>query len=167
MSWSDARLVSWRSPSRWQHQDVIFLSDIPEELPWPFLGPRATGSWRRDRSIHGNPITIGGHGFTKGLGTQASSVISFHVPEGMTAFVSDVGDDDEVPTERRGPRTRAVVLVDGRERYRSPELEPRQRMTDVRVPLDGARRVTLITEAGPQGDAVDWGDARFVRGAGT
>jgi hypothetical protein len=95
------------------------------------------------------------------------SVLSFAVPEGAAAFVSDVGFDD---TGQRGAgRIRFTVLVDGNERYRSPDIAPNEAPAAVRVPVSGARRITVIVESpavtGPA--HADWGDARFVRAMGS
>jgi hypothetical protein len=167
-NWIDPRLISWRFPTRWKYRDVVFLSDLADEPLWPWGAPWSAGGVRRDRSIQGNRITIAGHGFTKGLGMQAGSVISFRVPEGSSAFVTDIGYDDEVPVERLRAKVKCVVLVDGTEVYRSPELGPRQRIPNVHVSLEGARRITLVADAAwvTQPAAIDWGDARFVRGSG-
>jgi len=166
-SWVAPRLEPWRAAKDWGDGGVIFLSDLPGPgrgaLSW--LGGKET--WRRDRSSAGSLLTIAGRRFTKGLGVVTDSVLGFSVPEGAVAFLSNVGFDD---TGQRGAgKIRFTVLVDGKETYRSPDMAPNEAPADVRVPVSGARRITLVVESpavtGPE--HADWGDARFIRAEGS
>jgi len=167
--WVDPRLASWRPAEPWAQGNVTYLSDARENSSWLSRLLRGARPWHRDRSVRCNPLTIDGHVFTKGLGAPGGSILPFPVPEGASSFVTDVGYDDEVPLQMSGWKMQFVIVVDGREVFRSPELAPRQRISDVRIPLDGARNLTLMVDsaAATEWEDADWGDARFVRGPGS
>src|SRR5262249_18400067 len=84
-SWVAARLEPWRAANDWGEGGVIFVSDQREIAHWPFSWLGGKEIWRRDRSGQGNPLTMGGRSFTKGLGVVSDSVLSFPVPEGASA----------------------------------------------------------------------------------
>jgi len=163
IDWTDPRLVSWERLNAEPGRDIIYLSDMREHSLWPAPSFGPQGKWVRDRSVEGRALSIGGHAYTKGLGTHADSVLRFRVPDGFSTFVTDLGYDDEIPPG--GTRMQFIIVVDGREVYRSPEVEPRHRTADLRIPVRGARQIALIVDARgfSDGDHADWGAARFIR----
>jgi hypothetical protein len=163
--WVAPRLVPWRPADTWGPDDALYVSDREVGTRWPLSLLAGEGIWRRDRSARGGPISIGGRRFAKGLGVQADSVLTVRVPDGATTFASDVGYADDGGPQDASGTLRFVVAIDGREAHRSVEIPPGQ-LGDVRVPVEGARRVTLVVEStapSPDGLAA-WGDARFLRG---
>jgi hypothetical protein len=166
-TWVAPTLVPWRATTDWGSRDVLYLSDLPSATHGLRALLESADRWRRDRSVKGNPIVIGGRRFARGIGVQADSVVSFPVPTGASALVTGLGYDDGVGPQGPSAAIRFAILVDGHEAYRSPTMSPGQRVDDVRVPVAGATTVTLIVE-GPSPNPFDhagWGDARFVRDA--
>jgi hypothetical protein len=157
-NWIRPRLISWQAVQRSPDRRIAYLSDI--------LRPsRSHGEWRRNASVRGGILRIGGRTYRKGLGVHADSVLEFPIPEGSCVFRAEVGYDDEVGVQP-GWKQRFIVKVDGIESYRSPEKQAGDPATPVEVPVAGARRIALIVDALDQvdGDHADWADARFERG---
>jgi hypothetical protein len=58
-----------------------------------------------------------------------------------------------------------VILGDGKELFRSAVFGFDSELVDVRVPLGGAAKLTLLVEDAGDGitaDHADWADARFL-----
>jgi hypothetical protein len=75
--------------------DAIWLSDIK-----PTMARQEWGSLKKDKSVDGNPLSIAGKKYEKGLGTHANAVISYKLPDDCVEIAAAVGMDDEV--ENRG-----------------------------------------------------------------
>jgi Gpi18-like mannosyltransferase len=166
--WVSPRLVPWRAAEGWGTDGVRYVSDLGLGARWPLSLLLGEGAWRRDRSIRGGAISIAGRRFVKGLGVQTDSVLSVRVPDGARTFATDVGYADDAGPLGTSGTIRFLVAIDGHEVYRSPNVAPGQRLDEVRVPVDGARDMTLVVEsttAAPGAFAV-WGGARFLRDRG-
>ncbi len=128
-----------------------------------------TNGWgpvERDRSVgesaggDGNPITIGGVVYEKGLGTHAPAAIQVYLGGRCTTFTAAVGLDDE--TTQPGSVT-FQVLADDTVAYDSGVLRPGP-ATPVTADVTGARMLTLAVTDGGDGknfDHADWADARL------
>jgi Gpi18-like mannosyltransferase len=163
--WINPRLVAWPYLIREGDPAEIYISDLPEQsvLPVPAFGVQ--GSWRRDVALNGSKsLSIGGEAYSKGLAVHGDSVLKFRVPDGFSAFVTDLGYDDEIPAGNN--KLQFAIWVDGAEAYRSPAMTPQQRIAGVHVPVHGGAALVLIVDSlgFTDGDHADWGAARFVRG---
>lgn len=128
-----------------------------------------TNGWgpvERDTSVgesaggDGNPITIGGVTYEKGLGTHAPASIQVYLGGRCTTFTAAVGLDDET-TEPGSVAFR--VLADDTTAYDSGVLRPGP-ATEVTADVTGARMLTLTVTDGGDGknfDHADWADARL------
>lgn len=128
-----------------------------------------TNGWgpvERDLSVgesaggDGNPITIGGVVYEKGLGTHAAASIQVYLGGRCTTFTAAVGLDDE--TTEPGSVT-FQVLADDETVYDSGVLRPGP-ATEVTADVTGARMLTLKVTDGGDGknfDHADWADARL------
>jgi hypothetical protein len=74
--WVSPELVPWRPAAGWGSDDVLYVSDLDVGARWPLSMLSGEGVWRRDRSVRGDSLSIGGRRFSKGLGVQADSVLS-------------------------------------------------------------------------------------------
>lgn len=106
------------------------------------------------------PLTVGGVVYAKGLGTHATSEISYDLNKACRQFLSYVGIDD---TQGSKGRVDFKVLVDGIEKF---SAESRGSDGPILVNLDvvGASTLTLRADEGPEGngnDHADWGDAKL------
>jgi hypothetical protein len=141
---------------------LVYLSDIePVGIVYePIVAlPRR---WRRDVSVTGAPLSLRGQTFSKGLGVPSGSRLAYDVPAGFDHFAATIGIDAQ--TGGRGNCV-FVVLADGNERYRQ-EVTGRDAPRNVRLPIAGAKRITLSVEPGEDldlADHADWCDARLIR----
>lgn len=119
------------------------------------------GQAQRNRSVQGNPITIAGRRFARGVGTHANS--AFTLPcRGATRFTAWVGVDDEM---RGHPGSvEFQVFGDGKLLWRSGILRVGTPAVRADVPLQGvwiARLVVTDAGDGIDSDHADWAEARF------
>ena len=140
-------------------QTATYLSDL--------VATSATsgyGTVQKDRSIGGNAITLAGTTYAKGIGTHASSTVSYSLTGGTyTTFASTVGVDDE--ENGRGVGTvRFQVWGDGVLLFDSGVLTNNQTANAV-VSLAGVKTLTLVANDGGDGidyDHADWADAKLL-----
>jgi NPCBM/NEW2 domain len=139
--------LSERKPMRDQYQS--------------YVGP--TREYRVDRTVDGHYFRLGGQTYDRGLGTQSTTFLVYRVLPGDRRFQALVGVD-----ERAGPLGSVVfrVLVDGKERFKTPPLTDHDALRPLDVDLTGAKYFILATEFGERGDVrdlADWVEARVIR----
>ncbi|WP_165949129.1 NPCBM/NEW2 domain-containing protein [Kribbella turkmenica] len=129
----------------------------------------STNGWgpvERDRSngedgaADGNPITLDGVRYAKGLGTHAPSVVSVRIGGNCSTFTAKVGVDDEM--DDRG-KVSFKVLVDGVAKYTSDLLTGTSPTANVSVDVSGGQTLTLQVTDGGDGitsDHGDWAEAK-------
>ena len=139
-------------------QADVFASDHP----WV----SATNGWgpvERDRANgeqgegDGQPITLAGVVYEKGLGADAPSTVRYYLGGYCTAFTASVGIDDVQRT--RGSVVFSVV-ADGRTVRTPPVLGPNSATYAIDADISGAQYVELIagtTADGNGNDHADWG----------
>jgi alpha-glucosidase len=155
----------------------VYLSD----LEWV----SATNSWgpvERDMSNgenaagDGNPITLNGRVYRKGLGVVPHGRVTYDLGGEYDEFCADVGIDDEVDERGNGGSVIFRVLVDGELRHDTDVVYGKTWGTTILkvdtstrrvcVDVDGAERLELVTTPGWDGfsnDHADWADARVCR----
>ncbi|MEV0291268.1 NPCBM/NEW2 domain-containing protein [Kribbella sp. NPDC050820] len=131
----------------------------------------STNGWgpvERDRSngedgaADGNPITLDGVQYAKGLGTHAPSTVSVRIGGNCTTFTAKVGVDDEM--EDRG-KVSFKVLVDGVAKYTSDLLTGTSPTANVSVDITAGQTLTLQVTDGGDGitsDHADWAEAKVT-----
>ncbi|WP_104086708.1 NPCBM/NEW2 domain-containing protein [Arthrobacter sp. GMC3] len=142
---------------------IVQVSD----LPWTSMS-NGWGPVERDMSngskeandANRQPLTVGGVVYAKGLGTHATSEITYDLNKACRQFLSYVGIDD---TQGSKGRVDFKVLVDGIEKF---SAESRGSDGPILVNLDvaGASTLTLRANEGSEGngnDHADWGDAKL------
>ncbi|GAA0249869.1 NPCBM/NEW2 domain-containing protein [Haladaptatus pallidirubidus] len=115
-----------------------------------------------DESVEGNPITIGGTTYEKGIGTHARSEITYNLGENMSRFVSDVGVDDEVEGDGS---VGFKVVGDGETLAETDVLTGSGGATHLDVDVSGVDTLTLVVTDGGNGidsDHADWAAARVL-----
>lgn len=124
------------------------------------------GEPRKDQSVDGAALRIGGATFKKGLGTHADSILYVQLDGGSRKFTAKVGVDDEV---RQPGSVEFRILGDGKELYNSGLMKVGDKAKAVDIDVSGVKLLTLIVNGGPDGinyDHADWVDAAFeVTGA--
>lgn len=157
---------------RFASERFAYLGDLEparvEETPFfggsdEFLFP-----WRRDRTVTGRPLVVGGERFAKGIGLHARARLSWSLAERFSGLRAVAGISDEVLG--LGARGSVVfrVLVDGEARFDSGMVrggEKARRLPE--IDLRGARELTVEVDFGDEGDVADRAvlcDAILVRG---
>ena len=113
----------------------------------------------------GQPITLGGVAYPKGLGVHANSEQVFDLGGRFSRFLADVGVDDEV-----GDLGSVVfeVWADGTRLYQSGVVTGAMPPQPVSVDVTGRRQLRLVVTTAGDGDGydhADWADARLIAAA--
>lgn len=144
---------------------VVYLSDIEaaREVTVPYVGP--SRSSKSNQSVLGQPISVGGRRYSRGLGTQSRSLLAYRLGERDRRFQALVAIDDVA-----GPLGNVLfrVLVDGEERYASSMVASGDSPIAVDVDVSGGQFLILATEFGQGGGVRDyaaWIEARVIREA--
>ena len=142
---------------------TVYASDQPfltEANGW--------GPVERDRSNgetgaqDGNPLTINGTVYDKGLGMNASAKVEIDTQGRCTRFEAQVGVDDEV--SGKGSVT-FTVLGDGRQLAATGVVNGGQSAVDLTADITGVHTLGLVVGDGGDGNAfdhADWGLARLT-----
>ena len=118
------------------------------------------GQARKNKSVDGNPIKIGGQTFEHGVGTHAVSECTIQLYKAATSFKAMVGVDDE----QKGGRgtVRFIVTLDDKKVFDSGVMHGGQAAKPVNVNLTGGSVLELTVEDGGDGidsDHADWAEA--------
>ena len=132
---------------------VSDLEPVSAQVGWGDLGV--------DESTDGNPITLGGTRYEKGVAAHAASEVEYYLGGVCSAFTADVGIDDEVGD--RGTVT-FTVLGDGKVLDETGVVTGADDAITVDADLAGVELLTLRAGVGPEGsdnyDHAEWADAR-------
>lgn len=130
-------------------------------------GPREGGDAPQAASlfdpIRASWMSVNGTLAERGLVAPATSSVTYTLPRGATAFAARVGVPDRMPAKAA---VRFIVLVDGKERYKSPNRSAKDDPVFIHVDVKNAGTVTLKTENAGSGDIPAWGlwgDAVVIR----
>ena len=139
---------------------VTYISD----LTWA----SATAGWgtvQQNASIKGNPLTLHGTTYAKGIGTHAASTITYNLAGKYTSFLSDIGIDDE----EIGIGSGSVifqVIGDGKVLYTSGTLTSASPTVSINVNITGVQTLQLVATNAIAGDIdydhADWAGARLL-----
>jgi alpha-galactosidase len=139
-----------------------YMSDLAWVAATSGFGPveRDTSNGERPAD-DGNPITIGGRTYEKGLGVHAHSRISYYLGRNCSLFTSDVGVDDEVGD---GGSVVFEVWAGDQRVYQSDVLTGRDGPVAVSVDVSGAETIHLVVDDARDGaffDHAHWAGARL------
>jgi hypothetical protein len=142
-----------------------YLSDLKPRAyeHTPFLGVR--WPYVPDGSVTGGDLRLADSTYDKGLGLHSESQLTYDLGAGYRWFEAVVGLDDQ--TGRQGDVV-VEVRVDGKPQKlgAAQELTGQDPPLSIRIPVSGARDLSLIVKFGRGGDVqdhVDWVDARLIR----
>ncbi|MER5772423.1 NPCBM/NEW2 domain-containing protein [Streptomyces sp. NPDC001985] len=110
----------------------------------------------------GNPITIGGQVFAKGLGVHASSTVEYYTGARCSRVTAQVGVDDE-----KGARGTVAfeVWADAKKVASTGVLTNAMTAQPISADVGGAKVVRLVVTDGGDGidsDHADWADLKIV-----
>lgn len=119
------------------------------------------GSPQVDKSVSGNPLSIGGRKFAHGVGTHAVGSYAIDLHGTAERFRAWVGVDDDA--QAQGSVT-FQVAGDGKVLWESGVMRASQAPKEINIELKGVRRLALrVGDAGDGNgmDHADWADAQI------
>jgi len=156
--------VPWEAVVRLEVRSprMVFLSDLDpvkvEQQPLvTFAGP-----WQRDRNVVGGGLQVGDRAFGKGLGVHSRCRLTYELGGRYDVFAATIGID--ASAAGRGDCV-FKVHADGKEQF-SKRMTGKDDPVEVRLPIKGAKRLTLAVEWGEDldlADRADWCDARVLK----
>jgi alpha-galactosidase len=140
-----------------------FVSDLPwlrSENGWgPVERDTSNGEYNAG---DGNPITINGVRYAKGVGTHAPGLVEFYVGGRCSTVTADVGVDDE---EGADGTVGFEIWADGKKVADSGVLTTEMPAKPLTASITGATQIRLVTNDGGNGitsDHGDWANARVT-----
>lgn len=120
------------------------------------------GQPHANKSVDGNPLTISGKTFERGLGTHAQSTLELNLGKRFEKFIASVGLDDE--SAAGGGSVEFRIIGDGKTLWTSGVMHSRDTAKPVNVSLSGVQHLALVVTAAGDGinyDHANWADAKF------
>lgn len=123
-------------------------------------GFQTSGELQINKSVDGNPLTVGGRVYKKGLGVHANSEYAYSISGDFSSFNVSIGIDDEVSCGNS-----AIFIVKGEtedyieELYKSEPIKAGQEAVNVEISIEGMKKIFLITHGGEDNitcDHTDW-----------
>lgn len=169
--------ATYRSPTGARAESVVPLrfsvvaappsgTSYLSDLPW-LSTANGWGPVERDTSNgesaagDGNPLTVGGAVYAKGLGVHAQSAVEYYAGGACETVTAQVGVDDE---EGADGSVAFEIRADGTTVASTGTLTNAQAAQGVSADVSGARVISLVVTDGGDGttsDHGDWGDARL------
>jgi len=114
------------------------------------------GTVQKDKSVQGEPLTVAGQKFEKGVGVHACSVLKLDLHGQVRCFTAHVGVDDDA----KGHGTiRCKIYADNKKVFDSGVIKGNDKPVVIELNLMGIRYMVLeITDAGDgiSSDHADW-----------
>lgn len=147
--------------------NVVYLDELGAQ--------HVTAGWgesRANKSIDGNPLTIAGQLYERGLGTHAESQYRLNLDGQALNLQAMVGVDDEVKKTQRGAERASVeFIISARDKnntkkvlWKSGVMKAGEPAREVRVNLKGFVSLDLVVTDAGDGigyDHADWCQARI------
>ncbi|RMG18920.1 MAG: hypothetical protein D6731_00930 [Planctomycetota bacterium] len=155
----------------------VYLSDlepvkVEQRFPPEYTYEVSVWGYKRDASVTGGPLRLGGKRYEKGLGVHSYCALTYALDGNYDSFRAVVGLDDSTRTLGE-PGFGAVVfqvLLDGKPAKELPTgLVKRKGDEPTRLAIDvrGKRSLTLVADFDPVSLHVlgraDWADAHLLR----
>lgn len=146
-----------------QNGRYVFLSDLEPsavEEATPFGGDSIAFPYRKDRSVSGKTLRVGGVEYRRGLGVHSRCVLKYALDKKYRSFRASIGIDDEVLDLQARGSVIFRVWVDGKKLYESPVIRGGTGVT--RIPdlsLEAASELRLEVDYADQlhvADRADW-----------
>lgn len=162
---SEISSVSFRNGS------FTYLSDLdPTEVKQDFQFDDSTlrFDWQRDTSVSGNPLTLRGKIYRKGLGVHANNALTFALEGNYKRLRAEIGIDDEVLALHTTQYAGVVfkVVADGKDVYVSGLLTAQSPVEKIDVDVSGVQVLTLDVSDGNgtiAQDRADWANAFLLK----
>ena len=149
--------ADWLQPRLTQKVTVPLTSLTPLSISTGW------GTTQYDRSIAGNPLSLGGQSFATGIGTHSTSEIIYDLQGQYSDFEAQVGVDDE--TGSNGSVAFEIYL-DGQLAYDSGTLLGSDPAHAIAIDVSGAQQMRLVTTDGGDNinfDHADWAEPVLIQ----
>lgn len=148
--------------------ESVYLSDIKADTLSQGWEGKTPGL---DVSIEGNPITVGGVVYKKGLGLHADSEAVYTLNQNYTRFQAVAGIDGEVNGHPADSIYRVYATINGEEKLIYEKNITSGMSEKIDLSVRGAEKLRLVTDSNGvnSNDHTDWADAKLLgaeRGAG-
>ena len=154
------------STIRCKNGRLVYLSDMdPVEVKETPLFDERPWHFRRDQSVGGNPISLHGRTWRKGLGVHSRCELTYDLGGRFKRFLSKVGVDDEIG-DAAGGSVEVRVSLDGKLLFEDRNVGRASGPVSIDLDITGGRRLTLVVDFGELlhiNDHADWADARVIR----
>lgn len=120
-------------------------------------------SFRRDKSVSGSQLSIGGVKFSHGLGVHSRSVLTYNIGKQYRRLTGAIGIDDAVG--RLGDVVFRVI-ADGREIFNSGNVKGGQPPRRISLDVTGVQTLVLEVDFGADmdvGDHANWANLRLIK----
>jgi hypothetical protein len=136
-----------------------FLSELEPDAvtqtPWIGGDDDFVFPWRRDRSVIGEPLRVGGVAYGKGLGMHSRTRLRFALDARYRSLRARFGlTDDAAALPVRGD-VELVILVDSVERFRRAGIGPGPAIDIPAIDLAGGKQLEILCDFGAGGDVAD------------
>jgi len=128
----------------------VYLSDLT-----PKAYEQQWGQLHMDRSVDGNPLTVNGFKYLKGIGTHANSSIEYIMDGRYRVLEGAVSMDDE---QKRDNKIEARIYADNKLIYQSGILKGWIDPRYFRLNIKGVKEIKLVFSDGGDGINFDHGD---------
>jgi hypothetical protein len=118
--------------------------------------------WRRNASVSGGPLTLGGRVFERGLGVHSRSSLTYRLDKKFALLAGVIGLNDGASALGH---VEFVVRGDGKELFRTA-MAAGDAPKPLRVNVAGVETLELFVDFGRNedtGDHADWAELRLVK----
>ncbi len=144
---------------------VIWLDELGAQY-----AEEGWGRTQANKSIDGNPLSVAGRKFERGLGTHADGCYRINLDGKAKTFTALVGIDDEIEGNEWASVEFSIVAYDenntpkSRVLWKSGVMKAGQNAIKADVNIEGLKEIRLIVSDGGNGinyDHADWAEAKI------
>ncbi|MGQ0633130.1 MAG: NPCBM/NEW2 domain-containing protein [Planctomycetaceae bacterium] len=143
---------------------VVYLSQLePRDVKYvPYFD--LTWEYRRDRSLDGNPITVAGKSYSRGLAIHSKTTLRYRLAGEFDRLKAIAGIDDEVRSV--GATVLLKISGDGKPLFEAP-VSGRDPPRPLDLSVAGVRDLEILVDfgddGGAMGDRLDLADAKLFK----
>jgi hypothetical protein len=146
---------------------IKYLSDLkPRDVQYVPFFDIYLYEYRRDRSLDGTPLTLGGKSYPRGLAIHSKATLKFRIGGEYTRFRAVAGIDDSVRGQNKNENVQLVISGDGKRLF-----DQEVKTTDAPRPIDldvsGVRDLEILVDFGSDmrdvADHLDLADAKLLK----